>query len=133
MFPLPQHGTSNPPKSNKTFPVTTLPRRFSTLPPPPYAIDEQPVALPSIDSTQDQVHASFIPRVSPETIHQYALKSHDGRDRALVTVTSHAQSAHDSPILYFGEELKGSVVLSSNGLGDIQNIDVVVSQIVSVE
>lgn len=123
-FPLPPYG-SIPPESNKaTFPVTAL-HRFSTL--PPYTI-EQPVALPSIGPTQGQVHdASFIPNVPSEVVHQYTLTSR-GRDYALITVTSHAQNAQDPPLLYFGEELKGSVVLSSNGLGNMRSIDVVVSQ-----
>ena len=123
-FPLPPHGTSIPPKYN-AFPVTAI-HRFSN--PPPYTIDEQPVALPSIDPTQDQVHdASFIPNVPSEIVHQYTLTSRR-KHYALITVTSHAQNAQDPPLLYFGEELKGSVVLSSSGLGDMRSIDVVVSQ-----
>jgi hypothetical protein len=125
-FPLPPYGAI-PPGSNKTtFPVAAH-HRFSTL--PPYTI-EQPVVLPSIGPTQGPVHdASFIPNVPSEVVHQYALTSH-GKDYALITVTSHAQNAQDPPLLYFGEELKGSVVFSSNnGLSDMRSIDVVVSPV----
>lgn len=124
-FPLPPYG-SIPPESNKaTFPVPAL-HRFSIL--PPYSI-EQPVASHSIGTTQGPVHeALFIPNVPSEVVHQYTLTSR-GRDCALITVTSHAQNAQDPPLLYFGEELKGSVVLpSNNGLSDMRSIDVVVSQ-----
>jgi hypothetical protein len=125
--PLPPHGTSIPPESNQTFPVIAS-HRFSTL--PPYTIiddSEQPAASSSIDPTQDQVHdASVIPKVPSETLHQYTPSR--PRDYALITVTSHAQNAQDPPLLYFGEELKGSVVLPSGGLSDMRSIDVVVSQ-----
>jgi hypothetical protein len=91
----------------------------------------QPVAQASVDPAtpiHDQVHnASLIPTVPTETIHEYTLKSR-GRDYALITVTSHAPNAQDIPLLYFGEELKGFVVLSLSDLNDMQNMDVVVSQ-----
>jgi hypothetical protein len=58
------------------------------------------------------------------TVHQYNLNS-GGTD--YVTITSHAPSAEDHPLLYPDEELKGSVVLSKGGLRVMQRIDVMVS------
>ena len=132
-FPIPSHHphcTSIPPESNKAF-LATAPRcRASIL--PPYTIAGQPVALSSIDITHDQApshDASFIPTVPPEIVHHYILRSPSrGRDSPFITVTSHAQNTQDPPLLYFGEELKGSVVLSPDDLCDMQSIDVVVSQ-----
>jgi len=73
-------------------------------------------------------HASFFPTVPSDTVHhQYNLKSR-GRDYALITVASHARNVQDSPLLYFGEELKGFVALSLNDLRDVQSVDVVVSR-----
>jgi hypothetical protein len=128
-----QHRTSISPGSNKTFPVTALLRRFST--PSPYTTTGQPVAQPSNDPrnlVHDQVHdASFTPAVPSETIHHYTLTSR-GREYALITVTSHAPNAQDIPLLYFGDELKGFVVLSIDDLNDMQSMDVVVSQFFEV-
>ena len=76
----------------------------------------------------DQVDdASFTPSIPFETVHHYTLTSR-GREYALITVTSHALNAQDIPLLYFGEELKGFVVLSLSDLNDMQSMDVVVSQ-----
>jgi hypothetical protein len=76
----------------------------------------------------DQVHnASLIPTVRSETVHEYPLKSR-GREYALIIVPSHASNAQDIPLLYFGEELNGFVVLSLSDLNEIQSMDVVVSQ-----
>jgi hypothetical protein len=65
-------------------------------------------------------------------MHQYILKSR-GKEYALITVTSHALNTQDVPLLYFGEELKGMVFLSLNdAMGDMQSMDVVVSQFYSL-
>ena len=63
------------------------------------------------------------------TVHEYNLKSR-GRDYAIITVKSHARTALDTPLLYFGEEIKGFVILSLNDLIDMWNVDVVVSPFV---
>ena len=95
---------------------------------------EPHVVLPSIDShatmraNAQARHASFFPTVPSDTVHhQYNLRSR-GRDYALITVASHAPNVQDSPLLYFGEELKGFVALSLNDLNDMQSMDVMVSQ-----
>jgi hypothetical protein len=75
----------------------------------------------------DQAHdASFTPAPS-DTVHHYTLTSR-GREYALITVISHAPNARDIPLLYFGDELNGFVVLSIDDLNDMQSMDVVVSQ-----
>ena len=125
-------SAGNLPESKRKSPVAALFRRTSA--PPPYTPTEQDVAQPSIDSgaatqVNAQVHhALFFPTVPSDTVHhQYNLKSR-GRDYALLTVASHARNVQDSPLLYFGEELKGFVGLSLNDLNDLQSVDVVVSQ-----
>jgi hypothetical protein len=62
-----------------------------------------------------------------DTVHQYMLKSR-WKYHALVTVMSHATNARDSPLLYFGEELKGFVELTLDNLSGMQSMDVVVSR-----
>ena len=75
--------------------------------------------------------ASFTLSVPDETVHHYSLNSR-GREYALITVTSHALNAQDIPLLYFGEELKGFVVLSLGELNNMQSMDVMVSQFTQV-
>jgi hypothetical protein len=67
------------------------------------------------------------PAFPANTVHQYNLKSR-GRDYALITVRSHALNVEDPPLLYFGETLRGLVILSLSDLGDMQSMEVVVSQ-----
>ena len=127
---IPPQSASSPPESKRKSPIATLFRRASA--PPPYT--EQHIAQPSIDSgammrVNAQVHhASSFPTDPSDTVHhQYNLKSR-GRDYALITVASHAPNVQDSPLLYFGEELKGFVALSLNDLRDVQSMDIVVGQ-----
>jgi hypothetical protein len=117
------------------FGAAALLRRFST--PSPYTggnASRQPTAQPDMDPTaliHDQVHYASLNPASPAgTVHQYNLKSR-GKDYAIITVNSHAHNAKDTPLLYFGEEIKGFVILSLSDLSDMQNMDVVVSQFVS--
>jgi hypothetical protein len=56
------------------------------------------------------------------TVHQYTLKS-----SAFIIVKSHALNAQDPPLLYFGEDITGYVILSPSDLSDMQRVDVVVS------
>jgi hypothetical protein len=132
-MPISSHRASLPPGPNSKFGVTALLRRFST--PSTYtdgnALARQPAAQPAIDPTvliNDQVRdPSLYPAFPADTVHQYNLKSR-GRDYALITVRSHALNVQDPPLLYFGEEIKGSVTLSLNDLSDMQSMEVVVSQ-----
>lgn len=116
------------------FSAAALLRRFSN--PSTYTDNalRQPTAEPAIDPTtliHDQVHdASLYPASPAGTVHQYNLTSR-GKDYAIITVNSHAHNAQDPPLLYFGEEIKGFVILSLSGLNDMQNMDVVVSRFVS--
>lgn len=78
----------------------------------------------------NQVHnASLYPLSSAGTIHQYDRKSR-GRDYS-IQVRSHARDAQYPPLLYFGEEIEGSVILLSlANLNDVEKMDAVVSQFV---
>ncbi|KAI0300817.1 hypothetical protein BC826DRAFT_1102149 [Russula brevipes] len=117
-----------PSGSSRSSGATPLLRRFST--PSPYTggnivaepghSREQPAVDPT-NKLQDQViDASSAPA---DTVHQYNLKSR-GRIYALITVKSHAPNARDPPLLYFGEELTGFVILSLNDLSGMQSMDV---------
>jgi hypothetical protein len=108
-------------------------RRFST--PSPYtgsgnASARQPAIDPTALIHDDASLHPLYPASSADTVHQYNLKSR-GRDDAIITVKSHARTAQDPPLLYFGEEIKGFVILSLTDLSDMQNMDVVVSHSVS--
>ena len=129
----PSDRISLPPGPNTKFSATALLRRFSN--PSTYsnsgnAFVGQPVAHPAMDPTNlihNQVHdASLYPADPPKTVHRYSLKSR-GKDYALITVTSHALDVEDTPLLYFGEDIKGVVMLSRADLSDMQSMDVVVS------
>jgi hypothetical protein len=111
-----------------TFDATSLLRRFSM--PSPYtggnSATGQPAAHPMDPASQanNQVHD---PVVAPaNTVHEYNLMSR-GRNYALVTVMSRAANGQDPPLLYFGEELGGFIVLSQNDLESMGSMDVVVS------
>lgn len=127
------HRTSIPSGSNPPFPVSALLRRFST--PSPYTGDSavsavaRPLATqPAVDpTTQMQDQIPFHPIAPANTVHNYVVKSR-GRDYALIGITSHAPNVQDPPLFYFGEELKGCVILSLDDLNDMRNMDVVVSQ-----
>lgn len=64
--------------------------------------------------------------VPADTVHEYNLKSR-WREYAVLTIKSHARTVQDPPLLYFGEEIKGFVILSRADLDGMQGIDVVVS------
>jgi hypothetical protein len=132
-MPVPSHRASLPPGPNSRFGVTAILRRFST--PSNYtggnATAGQLATQRGIDPTSlihDEVHdASLRPAFPTDTVHQYSLKSR-GRDYALILVRSHALNGQDPPLLYFGETLKGFVVLSRNDLSDMQSMEVAVSE-----
>ena len=130
-FCVRSHRASISSWSNRPFTSTALLRRFRTPSPYTVADSEQPISQTSVDPTRqihDQVHgSSSSPKVPPDTVHRYDLRSR-GRDYGLITITSHASSAQDPPLLYYGEELHGFAVLSLDDLSDIQSMDVVVSR-----
>ncbi|KAH9998863.1 hypothetical protein BJV74DRAFT_883111 [Russula compacta] len=120
------HRTSIPSGSNPPFPASALLRRFST--PSPYTGDSavaRPLAAqPTVDpTTQMQDQIPFHPIAPADTVHNYIVKSR-GRAYALIGITSHALNVQDPPLFYFGEELKGSVILSLDDLNDMRNMDV---------
>lgn len=130
---LPADRISLPPAPNPQFSATALLRRFSN--PSTYSnsgnvFTGQPAAPPAMDPTSlihNHVHdASLYPADPPKTVHRYNLKSR-GKDYAFITVTSRAIDFHDTPLLYFGEDIKGVVMLSRADLSDMQSMDVVVS------
>ena len=86
-----------------------------------------PSIIPT-EQTHDQVEdAPLYPSSPMSTVHQYTLKCR-GRNYASIVVMSHARNAQDPPLLYIGEELKGSIALYLNDLNGMQSMHVVVSQ-----
>jgi hypothetical protein len=133
MSPIPLRSTSHraslPAGPNSTSGVSALLRRFSN--PSSYSGGVVSAAQPAIDPTNllnNQIHDGLLRPNPPPTVHQYILKSR-GRDYALILVTSHALNAEDPPLLYFGEDITGYVMLSLSDLSDMQGMDVVVSQV----
>ena len=107
---------------NSTSGVSALLRRFSN--PSSYLGGVASVGQAALDPTsviENQIHDV----ASPPTVHQYTLKSR-GRDYAFIIVKSHALNALDPPLLYFGEDITGYVMLSLSDLSDMQRMDVVV-------
>ena len=86
----------------------------------------QPATVPTSHIHDRILDALLHPASAADTVHQYNLKSR-GRDYAIIAVKSHARTALDTTLLYFGEEIKGFVILSLNDLSDMQNMDVAVS------
>lgn len=132
MYPMPlgssSHRASLPAGPNSTSRVSALLRRFSN--PSNYNGGVVSVGQPAIDPTSlidNQNHDVLWRPASPPTAHQYILKSR-GRDYAFIIVKSHALNAEDPPLLYFGEDITGYVILSPSDLSDMQRMDVVVSQ-----
>ena len=113
------------------FDAGALLRRFST--PSPYtggnAAAGQPAEHPIDTASQahNQVHDPAVVPAGTVTAHKYNLMSR-GRHYALITVTSHASKGRDPPLLYFGEELSGFIVLSRGDLGSMLSMDVAVSR-----
>lgn len=109
-------------KPSPPFDANALLRRFST--PSPYtglnsATDQaavQPAAGPSSQG----------PSLEPSTKHNYILKSR-GRDYATIVVLSRAPMVQETPLLHFGDDLNGLVVLTRDHLDDMQSMEVVVS------
>jgi hypothetical protein len=128
MSPIPLHPslhhTSFPSGPRSTSGVSAFLRRFSN--PSNYAGGARQPAKDPLSLIGDQVHALLHP-ASSTTVHQYILKS-CGREYAQIIVKSHAPNAHNPPVLYFGEDITGHVVLSHSDLSDMQSMDVVVSQ-----
>ncbi|KAH9064002.1 hypothetical protein EDB87DRAFT_90460 [Lactarius vividus] len=113
-------------KPSPPFDADALLRRFSN--PSPYTpLDSatnpspmQPAAGPS-----SQEHDIAPPTKTPfDTPHEYLLTSR-GRNYAVVAVVSHAQNARDPPLLHFGDELNGVIVLPRDNLGDMRSMEVV--------
>lgn len=122
------HRSSLPAGPNSSSGVSALLRRFSTQ--SNYTNGVVSAEQPTIDPTSlinTQFHDLLLHPSSPPTVHQHTLKSH-GRDYASVIVKSHAPNAQDPPLLYFGEDITGCVILSHSDSSDMPRMDVVVSQ-----
>jgi hypothetical protein len=118
MSPLPLRSSSHRaslPGPNSTSGVSGFLRRLSTSSSYTGAID--PKSL--IDNRIPDV---LLGPASLPTVHQYTLKS-----SASIIVKSHAINAQGPPLLYFGEDIAGCVILSLSDLSDMQRVDVVVS------
>jgi hypothetical protein len=133
MYPMSQrsssHRASLPPAGpNSKSGVSALLRRFST--PSNYTGGVVSVGQPAVDPMSlidNQIHDPLSCPASPPTVHQYILKSR-GKDYAFIIVKSHALNGQDPPLLYFGEDITGYVILSLSDLSDMQRMDVAVSQ-----
>jgi hypothetical protein len=122
------HRASLSGSKSSTSGVSALLRRFSTRSNHTGGIVSAGQHV--IDPTSlfdNQIHDPLLGPASPPTVHQYTLKSR-GRDYAFIIVKSHALNAEDPPLLYFGEDITGYVILSLSDLSDMQRMDVVVSQ-----
>lgn len=64
------------------------------------------------------------PSLAPSTKHKYTLKSR-GRDYATIVIVSRASYVQETPLLHFGDELNGSIVLPRDHLNDMQSMEVV--------
>ncbi|KAI9439824.1 hypothetical protein H4582DRAFT_2075191 [Lactarius indigo] len=107
------------------FDVDALLRRFSN--PSPYtplnpATNPSPMQTAAEPSSQEHVVPPS--RIPFDTAHEYLLASR-GRDYAIVAVVSHAQNVRDPPLLHFGDELNGVIVLPRENLTDMRSMEVV--------
>jgi hypothetical protein len=99
--------------------------------------------LPGEYQAPDPVHHKYLPlpvfyskdpalplesstRIPANTVHQYKLVSR-GRDYVLIAVMSHARNTRDSPLLYFGEEMKGLIEMSLDDLNGTRSMEVTMS------
>ncbi len=133
MPPIPLHPGSHvslPSGPQSTSGVSALLRRFSNPSSYTGGVASARGRGPAIDPLSlinDQTRNASLHTASSSTIHQYILKSR-GREYAKIIVRSHSPNAHDPPVLYFGEDISGYVILSLSDLSDMQSMDVVVSQ-----
>lgn len=107
--------------SSPPFDSNALLRRFST--PSPYTglnAPDQPAVQVTVEPPS-QEHGG-----EPSSKHNYILKSR-GRDYATIVVKSRAPNVLEPPLLHFGDELNGLVVLPRDNLNDLQSMEVVVS------
>ncbi|KAI0258408.1 hypothetical protein BC834DRAFT_975189 [Gloeopeniophorella convolvens] len=119
-------GTANP-----RFNPAGILRRFST--PSPYTVGattsspgHQTSPLPEIQVTgsHDLAQNDFPSATPLTTPHTYAVKSR-GKDYAAVVILSHAQNVRDSPLLYYGEDITGAIVVPLDHFERIQTVEVV--------
>jgi hypothetical protein len=104
------------------FDSNALLRRFST--PSPYTGVNSTTGQSAMQITEEPV--SQEPSLAPSTKHKYTLKSR-GRDYATIVIVSRASYVQETPLLHFGDELNGSIVLPRDHLNDMQSMEVVVS------
>ncbi|KAH9025329.1 hypothetical protein EDB84DRAFT_401820 [Lactarius hengduanensis] len=81
--------------------------------------DSPPLLDPPVDPSS-QAHAIIS---SFDTSHEYILTSR-GRDYATVVVVSRAPNILDPPLLHFGDELKGRIVMRIDSLSDMRIMEV---------
>ncbi|KAI0255033.1 hypothetical protein BJV78DRAFT_813439 [Lactifluus subvellereus] len=126
---VPSEGTSTSFTPTPAFDASSLLRRFST--PFLYAggnsATEQHGPQRAIDPAiwaHSKVHTPPVFSESPpDGVHRYNLMSR-GSDYAFIEVLSRGSNDQD-PLLHFGEELTGFIVLSPGGLRCMQRIDLV--------
>lgn len=129
MFPMDRNRSERASISvnpSPPFDAADLLRRFST--PSPYtglnsATDQSAMQLAAEPASQEHgiVQSS---KIIFDTPHKYILTSR-GRQHALVFVVSRAPNVQDPPLLHFGDELNGLIVLPRDNLSNMQSMEVV--------
>jgi hypothetical protein len=109
-------------KPTAPFDANALLRRFST--PSPYTGLNSPTDQSAVQPTVEQPSQEH--GVQPSSNHNYILKSR-GRDYATIIVVSRAPNVLEPPLLHFGDELNGRIVLPRDHLNDMQSMEVMVS------
>jgi hypothetical protein len=104
------------------FDSNALLRRFST--PSPYTGHSSANDQSALQITEEPL--SQEPSLAPSTEHNYILKSR-GRDYGTLVIVSRASYVQETPLLHFGDELNGLIVLPRDNLNDLQSMEVVVS------
>lgn len=108
------------------FDANALLRRFST--PSPYTglnpATGQSAAQPTAGPSSQEHGIVPLSNIPFDTAHEYILTSR-GRDYASVIVASRARNVLDPPLLHFGDELNGVILLPRDNLSDMRSMEVV--------
>ncbi len=125
MHPIRSERASLSVKSSPPFDVEAILRRFST--PSPYTghmstTDQSTAQHPAGPSQENDI----LPKTPFNTVHKYVLTSR-GREYATIIVVSRAPNIQDTPLLHFGDDINGLIVLPRDNLSDMRSMEVVVS------
>ena len=128
MYRVGSERASLPVKPSPPFDVNALLRRFSApsqSTDSESATDQSTAQLPAGSSSQEHGILS-VSKIPFHTVHKYALTSR-GREYATIVVVSRAPNIQDSPLLHFGDDLNGLILLPKDNISDMRSMEVVVS------